>query len=116
MTALSMYRGDDREFTFTLTDSAEVSGLLDLTAADVRFTASQDGDAVIEKDTTAGITVSVTPEDGTFTLAIDAADTEDLPAPVRMAYDIEVTRDNKTRTVVVDTLEVLAEQSRPIVP
>lgn len=113
MTALSMFRGDDREFTFTLTEDG---GPMDLTGADVRFTAksnvSRDDDAAaISKSTVAGVAIDADPTTGICVVTVNAADTEDLGGTV-LEYDLQVTRGGKTRTVARGRLTVNHDVTR----
>jgi hypothetical protein len=113
MTALSMYRGDDREFTLTLTEDGAP---MDLTGATLRFTAKHsagdaDVDAVVAKETGAGIVIDADPETGIAVVTVDAADTTSLGGFTRLVYDVEVTRGGSTRTVLAGRLDVLVDVS-----
>lgn len=104
-TYLSMYRGDDRELTITASE--------DLTTSEVRFTARAQRSsptAVIAKSTeTGGIVVDT----ATATVAIDAADTQDLD-PGALHWDVEVTDAiGLVRTVAIGRLAILRDITRP---
>ena len=115
MTALlDMFRGDDREFTFTLTEDG---GPLDLTGAGIRFTAKRertddDTAAVIAKTVGAGITIDADPLSGVCVLAIAATDTSGLGGTIILPFDLQVTRGGTSRTVVTGLLAVRADVSR----
>jgi hypothetical protein len=104
MIDLRMYRGDDRTLTVTATES--------LATAEVRWTARwsrhHDAEAVIEKSSL-GVDPSITIAESVATVAIDAADTEDLlPGP--LYWDVEITDDlGKVRTVAVGRLRLLPD-------
>jgi hypothetical protein len=96
---LTMYRGDDRAWKFTLTADGNP---LDLTAATMTFTAKRN-----VTDTTPAITLDgpgngiefVTDgTDGQVTLAIPAAATVGLGVQEQLSWDIEVKRNGLTRT------------------
>lgn len=115
-TDLSMYRGDDQDFTITMT---EAGSAMDLSGAVVRFCAKRnvvdlDADAVITKTSQAdeGIAIDGDPTTGIAVVTIDAADTEDLAGTCWLKYDVQVVRGGKTKTVVTGTLEIRADVSR----
>jgi hypothetical protein len=107
MSYLSMYRGDDRVLDITASET--------LTGSTLRFTAKQrrtDTEAVIEKSTGDGITIGSPAT--TASIAIDAADTEDLE-PTVLFWDIEVTDvTGKVHTVATGRLEIHADVTRPV--
>lgn len=76
----SMIRGDTTQFEFTVTDDGEP---IDLTNAELTWTAKRswsdadDADINIVKTLDDGITVT-SAEDGTITVQMDIADTEDI--------------------------------------
>ena len=81
-TPLVMTRGDSRTFTITLTTDGFP---LDLTDADVWFTVA----GVFSKRLGAGITVD-DPTTGVVVVAVDPADTEQLPGRVSTRFDLQV--------------------------
>lgn len=112
-TKLEMYRGDDREFTLTLTEDGAA---MDLTGASLRFTVKRvasdaDLDAVITKTTAAGIVIDADPTTGIAVVTVDAADTTDLARTTTLVWDVQVTRGGKTRTVLAGTLLVRIDTS-----
>lgn len=114
MTDLTMYRGDDRDFTITATEDGSP---LDLTGATVRFTAKRDAvdaddAAVIAKTSDTGIAIDEDPTTGVAVITIEAADTEDLRASATLVYDVQVTRGGRTLTVLAGHLAVIADVSR----
>ena len=111
MIKLEMYRGDDREFTLTLTEDGAP---MDLTGATVRWTArvrAGDADTVIAKTSSAGIAIANDPTTGVAVLTIDAADTSGFAGRRDLVWDVEVTRGGKTRTVLTGVLRVLVDVS-----
>lgn len=114
MTDLRMYRGDDRDFTVTLTEDGSP---MDLTGADVRFTAKEhlrddDEDAVVVATVGDGIVVD-DPTSGVLVVSVDAEDTDGLGTVTRfLRYDVQVTRGGSTRTVVAGRLYIDADVSR----
>ena len=113
MSTIETYRGDDREFTFTLTEDG---GAMDLTGAALRFTvkravADLDINAVVSKTLGSGITVAA-PLTGVCVVALAAADTAGLEGSLRLPFDLQVTRGGRTRTVVVGDLVVIPDVSR----
>lgn len=113
MITLDMFRGDDREFTLTLTED----GLpMNLTGATLRFTAKRsindpDTAAVITKTVGSGITIDADPTSGIVVVALLAADTADVTRQTVLVWDVQVVRGGKTRTVVAGTLDVLLDVS-----
>jgi hypothetical protein len=114
VTRLSMYSGDDRDFTLTLTEDGAP---MDLTGADVRFTAKAnvsmtDEDAAIAKSTVdGGVVIDDDATSGVCVVTVDAADTDELGGSV-LEYDVQVTRGGKTRTVVRNRLTISRDVSR----
>lgn len=114
MTRLVMFRGDDRDFTFTLTEDGAP---MDLTGADVRFTAKgnvsidDDGAQIAKSTVDGGVAIDPDPTTGVCVVTVDAADTELLGGAV-LEYDVQVTRGGKTRTVVRNKLAISHDVSR----
>lgn len=113
MNKLEMYRGDDREFTFTLTEDG---GPMDLTGASLRFTAKRaasDADlvAVITKTTASGIVTDADPTTGIAVATVAMADTTALNRTTTLVWDLQVTRGGRTRTVLTGTLLVRIDTS-----
>jgi hypothetical protein len=95
---IAMYRGDDREFTFTLTaGGATYTGLADATS--FRFTAKRRmtdalADAVIAlSGPGSGVELTTDGSDGKLTVTIPASDTAELGSKTKLLWDIEVTDD-----------------------
>jgi hypothetical protein len=92
MPDLEMFRGNDRTFTLTV---ARDGRAVDLTGATLRWKARKsvkdlDADAVINKATGNGITIT-DPPNGIVDLTLLSADTKSLPAPLALIYEFEVT-------------------------
>jgi hypothetical protein len=100
MTSLVMYRGDDRDFELTLTESAVP---IDLTDYTIKFTARDDiddDDPVFVLESTVvyedGFEIDIDPDQtttgaGKITLHIQAADTLALTRGTTLLCDIELT-------------------------
>lgn len=110
--ALEMYRGDDRSISITITEPAGTA--TDLTSADLWF-AVWDADAtdrIIEKDTTAGITVESPASAGIATVAIANADTaslEDADLDVPLIWEVQMKKASAITTVARGYLTILTD-------
>lgn len=117
MSLLEVTRGDDTTFDIALTDSDGAA--LNLAGATLRFTAKYrhedaDVDAVIAKDTDAGITV-VSEAGGTATITLDSADTASLVGRTVLFWDVEVEgSDGSLRTPLDGRLVVLPDASHTV--
>ena len=112
-TKLEMWRGDDREFTFTITEDGAP---MNLTDAVLRFTAKRslldaDDAAVIAKSTGSGIEAE-DPTTGVATLTLAAADTESLTGTAQLIWDLQVARGGSVRTVLRGLLTIEADATR----
>lgn len=100
-TELVMYRGDDRDFTFTLTED---DAPLDLTAATIVFTGRKtidDVEPTLYLTSTGGAIVpdaDQTANPGVLVLSIPASATVDLERNTTLLCDFEVTIGGKVRT------------------
>lgn len=109
--ALEMYRGDDRSFTITVTDSG---GATDLTAADLWFSV-WDADAtsrIIDKSTAGGITVETPATAGIATVAIANADTaslEDADLDTPLIWEVQMKKSSAITTVARGYLTILTD-------
>lgn len=114
-TYLSMYRGDDESFDVHVVDRDGVD--VDLTGAELRFTAKRDvtdadNDAVISKTTGAGVT-TVTAVEGLARIDIDAADTDAMARGTLLVWDLQVVDTfDKVRTVASGSLRIMVDVSR----
>lgn len=113
--ALEIYRGDDCVLNLTVM-KGEVPA--DLTGCAVTFTARHFANAqsvVFSKDTLDGIEIDPDPTTGRATIAVDAADTGDLPRKTALAYDVQVVdSESFTHTIAAGTLTVLADVTRTL--
>jgi hypothetical protein len=114
-TYLSMYRGDDESFDVAVVDRD--GDVVDLTGADLRFTAKRDVgdldvDAVMAKTIGAGITVT-NAAGGLARIDIDAADTDTMTRGTVLVWDLQA-QDNsdKVRTLASGTLRIQVDVSR----
>jgi hypothetical protein len=109
---LTIIRGDDATFDVDITaDGAElpIEDALAVTFTAKRSAVDDDVDALIRKDLDYGITI-----DGNAAhVAIEAADTRDLAAPMALLWDLEVVdADGLTHTVAVGYLRIEADVTR----
>lgn len=90
---LTMFRGDDRVYTMTVTVDDVV---FDLTGCSVKFTAKrhmadQDSDAIIALSTATGGVVLTTPASGILTVTIPANATASLVEDTALYWDLQIT-------------------------
>ena len=90
MSLLQSIRGDTVTFTFTVTDSDGAP--LDLTGADITFTARRtiNGPAFVVKTLDDGIDLGGSGETGVCTVTIAPEDTDTLTHTERFVWDIQV--------------------------
>lgn len=103
MTYLYMDRGNDRAF--------QIDATIDLTGADARWVARRtrddSGPIVLQKTEDDGLAIAVGTE-GLATLTIDRADTVNFERDTRLFWDLQITKDGDTRTVISGRLYVRA--------
>lgn len=114
-TNLVMYRGDDRDFTLTLSEGGTPIDLTDYTIKSTFRADIDDTDAVFVLDSTvvlgAGFEIDIDPDQvtagkGKITLHIRAADTLTLERGVTLLGDIELTDgDGNVRTAPEPSLD-----------
>lgn len=119
MSALSMYRGDAAAFRFTIVD--EDGEPLDLDTVDLRFTVKRhddddDDDALIVRTSADGIDID-DPATGVCVIRLRASDTDDLPVPTSLVWDLQSTNVGDVEdvhTLLRGTLKVRADVSRTV--
>lgn len=103
-TDFSMYAGDDKLLTVTVTD--EDGDAVDLTSATIKWQAAKSygKSSAIEKDTTGGISITDA-SGGVFQVTLSDTDTEDLSG--NYVHEAEVTfADGSIATVLQGTMNI----------
>jgi hypothetical protein len=114
---ITAVRGDTIDLEVTATRN---STALDLTGADIRFTAKNslrdaDDDAVIAKTLADGVAVVGDPEDGIALVTIDPADTSTLSRRTVLQCDVQVVEiSGRVTTVAKGTLTIELDATRVI--
>jgi len=105
---ISMFRGEDKILECTLIPVTNIAGW---TLAFTLRSTPESTDALIEKTTGAGITITV-PATGVFQVALADTDTAAALQPGRYYYDCKRTNAGLETILVYGILELLAEVTR----
>jgi len=115
MTKLEMFRGDDKTYNITFTDSDGEA--IDITGYTIFFTVkdkrsyvddADDTNALIEKE----ITVHTSPTEGQTQIVLDATDTNSM-VPKTYVFDMQLKDANaKLITFIKDDFELKADVTR----
>jgi len=109
-----MFRGADKVLSVTVDNGADPPVAVDIStwtlAFTVRLTAQSTAEALIEKTSTSGITLS-DPTHGVFQVALADTDTAGL-APGKYAYDCKRMSEGAEDVLVYGTMTLLPEVTR----